>query len=131
MIRDYLELWTGVVALIGVTIAGMHTATAESQSTFSRLRDLDISSERHLMTARRIDRLIRRWDETFEGKLSNGRLAERAAGRLEGRVADRLVAWERLHRRIRRRAHLWSPGIARDLRRLLKTSSRDRLGTPD
>jgi len=122
MIRDYLEIWVGIAVAVGVAAAGIQAATAESQSAFERLRELDESSRLHEMASQRLDRMIRRWDRTFDGQLAEGRLAERAAGRLEQRVADRLIAWQRLHRRIRRRAHLWPPGRARDLSRLLTAS---------
>ena len=118
--RDHVELWAGALALIGMAVVGVHTATAESHSTFDRLRQLDRTADHHERASRRLSRVIRRWDETFAGEVQKGELAERAAGRLERKVTDQLVTWERLHRRIRRNAHLWPPGRGRDVARLLR-----------
>ncbi len=108
-----------VAAMVGAIAVGGGVATADPPSPFGQLRQLERKAERHRLAAERLEREAERRGARVAESIDQGRLADRAADRLKHEVADRLVRWETLHRRIDRRRYRWRPGEGSDLRRLL------------
>jgi septal ring factor EnvC (AmiA/AmiB activator) len=105
-----------------VLVAGLDASAglAGTLPTFDQLHELDRRIERHRVAASRLSRAIDRWEQQFDGTVKEGELADRAKAKLQGRVARRLIAWERIHRTIRRQTPFWEAGRGADLGRLLR-----------
>lgn len=127
--RTNSALWLTVAGLMAVGILAVRTATAEPQSAFERLENLDRRMRHHDVVADSLAESLRRSAREAGVRVGGDDATGRAREKLERRATRRLTTWEQIHRRITRQAPFWSVGGARDLRHLLEGPERRSLSS--
>lgn len=105
-----------------VLVAG--GVSAAESAIFSRLAQIEERERRHRESAALAEREVDRWAESLDGLTPTGDLASRTRDRLRRRIAAKLMRWESVHRRLRRRRLVTPPGDLRDTAVLLRRAER-------